>query len=90
MDLGKGDCVGDAGCSNNEKKPDNLILAEWTSLPSSFPAVKKFASPLLTVFGSTYLCEKMLSSLNFVKSSVRRHLGVDISAACVQLKITDC
>jgi hypothetical protein len=52
LELEKSNCLGDVGCSNNEKKPEDLILAELTSLPISFPAMKKLTYALLTTFGS--------------------------------------
>jgi hypothetical protein len=89
LELEKRNFVGDVGCSNNEKKQENLILAEWTSLPSLFSAMKKLTSALLTMLGSTYTCEQFFSSLYFAKSTVRNRFGSDISAACMQLKTTD-
>lgn len=64
-------------------KTVNLILIEWKSLPNSFTSIKKLALSLLTMFGSTYTCEQLFSSMNFIKSTLRNRLGTDISAACV-------
>ncbi|XP_050521325.1 general transcription factor II-I repeat domain-containing protein 2A-like [Daktulosphaira vitifoliae] len=69
-------------------KSENLILNEWKSLPNSFASMKKLALSLLTMFGSTYACEQLFSSMNFIKSTVRNRLGTDLSEACVQLKST--
>jgi hypothetical protein len=51
------------------KKPQNLILEQWNSLPQKFSAMKKLATALLTLFGSSYACERLFSAINFVKSS---------------------
>ncbi|KAL4120527.1 hypothetical protein QTP88_013199 [Uroleucon formosanum] len=69
-------------------KSENLILNEWKSLPNSFASMKKLALSLLTMFGSTYACEQLFSSMNFIKSTVRNSFGTDLSKACVQLKST--
>ncbi|XP_060865082.1 general transcription factor II-I repeat domain-containing protein 2A-like [Metopolophium dirhodum] len=61
----------------------------WKSLPNSFTSMKKLALSLLTMFGSTYTCEQLFSSMNFIKSTLRNRLGTDISAACIQLKSTN-
>lgn len=69
-------------------KSENVILNEWKSLPNSFASMKKLALSILTMFGSTYACEQLFSSMNFIKSTVRNRLGTDLSEACVQLKST--
>ena len=45
------------------------------------------AVALLSVFGSTYLCEQIFSHMKFILSSNRSRLTEDHSEACVQLKI---
>lgn len=71
-----------------ENRVENLILAEWNSLPNSFASMKKLALAILTMFGSSYSCETLFSSMNFIKSTTRNRLGMDMSAACVRLKTT--
>lgn len=51
--------------------------------------MKKLALSLLTMFGSTYACEQLFSSMNLIKSTVRNRLGTDLCEACVQLKSTN-
>jgi len=63
-----------------------LILTEWKLLPNSFASMKKLAIALITMFGSTYVCEQLFSLMNSIKSTVRSHLGIDLS---VQLKSTN-
>lgn len=48
----------------------------------------KLASAIVTMFGSAYVREQLFSPMNFVKSTVRNHLGSDTSAACMQFKTT--
>ncbi|KAG0433849.1 General transcription factor II-I repeat domain-containing protein 2B [Dictyocoela muelleri] len=67
---------------------ENVILNEWRSLPESFATMKKLALALLTIFGSTYSCETLFSSMNMIKSNKRNRLGNDISSACIKLKMT--
>jgi hypothetical protein len=70
-------------------KSENLILNERKCLPNSFASMKKLAFSLLTMFGSTYVCEQLFSSMNFIKSTVRNRIGTDLSETCVQLKSTN-
>lgn len=72
-----------------ESRAENIILAEWNSVPKSFETMKKLALALLTLFGSSYSCEALFSHMNFIKSSTRNRLGSDMSAACVKLKTTN-
>ena len=46
------------------------------------------AVALLSVFGSTYLCEQIFSHIKFFLSFHRIRLTEDHSEACVQLKVT--
>ena len=47
------------------------ILPCWKSLPEKFDCLKKMAIALLSVFGSTYLCELIFSHMKFILSSHR-------------------
>ena len=64
------------------------ILTCWKSLPEKFDCLKKMAITLLSVFGSTYLCEQIFSHMKFILSFHRSRLTEDHSEACVQLKVT--
>ncbi|XP_065148348.1 general transcription factor II-I repeat domain-containing protein 2-like [Paramisgurnus dabryanus] len=66
----------------------SCIFTCWASLPEKFCCLKRLALALLTVFGSTYLCEQIFSHMNSVLSPSRNRLSVDHSEACVQLKVT--
>lgn len=72
-----------------EERIENIILQEWNSLPNTFNAMKKIANALLTIFGSTYTCEQLFSSMNFIKSAERNRLSKEMTAACVRLKATN-
>ena len=47
---------------SSETRAENIILAEWNSLPKSFETMKKLALALLTLFGSSYSCEEFFSN----------------------------
>ncbi|KAK1884401.1 General transcription factor II-I repeat domain containing protein 2 [Dissostichus eleginoides] len=64
------------------------IFTCWISLTEKFSCVRKIALALLTVFGSTYLCEQIFSHMKSVLSPSRSRLTTDHSEACVQLKVT--
>ena len=64
------------------------ILTYWKSLPEKFDSLKKMAIALLSVFGSTYLCEQIISHMKLTLSSHRSRLTEYHSEACVQLKAT--
>jgi hypothetical protein len=55
----------------------------WNFLPESFSGMKTLAKALLTTFGSSYACEQLFSTMNVIKSSSRKRLTNDMSAACV-------
>ncbi|XDV12097.1 hypothetical protein PO909_000834 [Leuciscus waleckii] len=64
------------------------IFTCWISVPDKFCCLRKIALALLTVFGSTYLCEHIFSQMKSVLSPSRSRLTTDHSEACVQLKVT--
>ena len=66
-----------------------FIFTCWTSLPEKFNCLRNVALALLTVFGSTYLCEQIFSHMKSVLSPSRSRLTTDHSEACVQLKVTN-
>uniref|UniRef100_A0A8C3TK26 DUF4371 domain-containing protein n=1 Tax=Chelydra serpentina TaxID=8475 RepID=A0A8C3TK26_CHESE len=63
------------------------ILTCWMSLPMKFNCLKKISFAMLSAFGSTYLCEQVLSHMKSVLSPSRSRLTTDHSEACVQLKV---
>uniref|UniRef100_A0A8C6LBI0 HAT C-terminal dimerisation domain-containing protein n=1 Tax=Nothobranchius furzeri TaxID=105023 RepID=A0A8C6LBI0_NOTFU len=52
------------------------IFSCWTSLPDRFNCLKNIAQALLTVFGSTYLCEQIFSHMKSVLSASRSRLDI--------------
>lgn len=54
------------------------ICKFYGQLPSlEFPLLKKFASEMITLFSSTYVCEQTFSQMNLVKSKHRSQLTDD-------------
>ncbi|XP_022166391.1 general transcription factor II-I repeat domain-containing protein 2-like [Myzus persicae] len=71
------------------QKEEKVIFDVWNSLPESFSQLKMVAFGILTIFGSTYICEQTFSNMNFIKNKLRNQLN-DISLdACLKLKTTD-
>ncbi|XP_074513446.1 general transcription factor II-I repeat domain-containing protein 2A-like [Sebastes fasciatus] len=46
-------------------------------LPPSFPELSRMFRRTMCLFGSTYLCEKLISTMNFIKSKYRSRLTDD-------------
>ncbi|XP_074510983.1 general transcription factor II-I repeat domain-containing protein 2A-like [Sebastes fasciatus] len=46
-------------------------------LPPSFPELSRMFKRTMCLFGSTYLCEKLFSTMNFIKSKYRSRLTDD-------------
>ena len=81
--------MSERSADNNDPtlKIENIILNdEWDYLPNNFLSMKKLANALLTIFGLTYSCEKLFSSMNFVKFFNRNKLSnesTEKSAKCM-------
>ena len=73
---------------NTTSNSENKILKVWNSLPISFKSMKSLGIALLTLFGSSYSCEQLFSTMNFIKSKRRNRLTDDMSSACITLKFT--
>uniref|UniRef100_A0A1A8K9W9 HAT C-terminal dimerisation domain-containing protein n=1 Tax=Nothobranchius kuhntae TaxID=321403 RepID=A0A1A8K9W9_NOTKU len=63
------------------------IYSCWTSLPDRFNCLKNIAQALLTVFGSTYLCEQIFSHMKSVLGASHSRLTAGHSETCVLLKV---
>lgn len=50
--------------------------------------MKTLGGAILTLFGSSYVCEQLFSAMNYIKCDTRNRLTDDLSAACVALKLT--
>ncbi|XP_076043679.1 general transcription factor II-I repeat domain-containing protein 2A-like [Oratosquilla oratoria] len=55
----------------------NLIEFYKCLMPDQFPNLKKFACSLVSIFGTTYLCEQTFSKMKYVKSNYRANLSDD-------------
>lgn len=72
----------------DQKNAENQLLALWQSIPDTFSCLKNVAMGILTIFSSTYSCESLFSSMNFIKSDLRSTLTDESSTACITLKTT--
>ena len=62
---------------------DNKLL-----LQSSRLLLLPYAFGVLSIFGSTYLCEQIFSNMNYVKSKYRSRLTDVTLQSCVKMKVT--
>ncbi len=53
------------------QKRDQIMYEVWNSLPDTYTHMKRYAFGILSIFGSTYLCEQVFSSMNFIKNKLR-------------------
>ena len=67
-------------------KDTDSILTKWNSIPKSPKTTKN--QPRYTEI-VLYSCKALLTHMNFIKSSTRNRLGLDISNACVNLRTTN-
>ncbi|XP_059530893.1 general transcription factor II-I repeat domain-containing protein 2A-like isoform X5 [Myotis daubentonii] len=70
------------------EKEDMLIFNTWNSIPDSYNQLKKLAFAVLSLFGSTYLCEQSFSSMNLMKTKLRGCLIDKNLESCLKLKTT--
>ncbi|GBN34556.1 hypothetical protein AVEN_33629-1 [Araneus ventricosus] len=64
------------------------IFGAWNSLPQFYSEVKKLAYGVLTIFGSTNLCEQAFSCMNIITNKVRSQLTNKNLESCLKLKTT--
>lgn len=67
---------------------ENEVLSVWNDLPETFKSLKNVAVAISCIFSSSYSCESLFSTMNFIKSDIRSRLTDDLSAACIGLKNT--
>ncbi|KAJ8378470.1 hypothetical protein AAFF_G00239340 [Aldrovandia affinis] len=72
----------------NLPKPDKFVFETWNAIPDTYMKMKKYAFGVLSVFGSTYFCEQVFSSMNYIKSKYRSRLTDDSLQSCVKIKVT--
>ncbi|KAL0973635.1 hypothetical protein UPYG_G00207640 [Umbra pygmaea] len=72
----------------NLPKTDQLVFETWNAIPNVYVNMKKYALGVLSIFGSTYVCEQVFSNMNFIKSKHRARLTDDSLRSCVKMKVT--
>ncbi|KAJ8395711.1 hypothetical protein AAFF_G00029480 [Aldrovandia affinis] len=72
----------------NLPRPDKLVFETWNAIPDTYINMKKYAFGVLSIFGSTYACEQLFSTMNYVKSKHRSRLTDDSLQSCVKMKVT--
>ena len=71
----------------NLPKPDKLVFKTWNAIFDTYMNIKKYAFGDLSIFGSTYLCEQVFSSMNYIKRKHRSRLTDDSLQSCVKIKV---
>ncbi|XP_072251163.1 general transcription factor II-I repeat domain-containing protein 2A-like [Leuresthes tenuis] len=69
----------------NFPHPDKLVFETWSAIPDTYINMKKYAFGVLSIFGSTYLCEQLFSSMNFIKNKHRSRLADESLQACMKI-----
>ncbi|XP_059849459.1 general transcription factor II-I repeat domain-containing protein 2A-like [Hypanus sabinus] len=72
----------------NLPKADKLVFETWNAIPDIYVNIKKYALGVLSIFGSTYVCEQVFSNMNFIKNKHRACLTGDSLRSCVKMKVT--
>ena len=72
----------------NLPKPDQLIFETWNALPNVYKNMKKYALSIMSIFGSTYVCEQLFSNMNYIKNRYRTRLTDGNLQSCVKMKVT--
>ena len=68
--------------------PEKLVFDTWNALPDSYQCMKKYAFGVLSIFGSTYMCEQIFSNMNYIKSKYRTRLTDESLNSCVKIKVS--
>ncbi|KAM4702061.1 general transcription factor II-I repeat domain-containing protein 2B-like [Discoglossus pictus] len=72
----------------NLPKQDKLVFEIWNAIPNTYINMNKYAFGVLSIFGSTYVCEQLFSNMNYIKNKHRSRLRDDSLQACVKMKVT--
>ncbi|XP_056388184.1 EPM2A-interacting protein 1-like [Hyla sarda] len=56
-------------------------------LPISFPEISRMLQRIMCLFGSTYLCEKLFSTINFNKSKFRAKITYEHLQAILRVSV---
>ena len=70
------------------KKNENQVNFWKLVSKERFPKLRDFSLKLLSMFGSTYVCECTFSVMKQVKSKTRNQMQNDTLDACLRLAIT--
>uniref|UniRef100_A0A3B4C9Y8 HAT C-terminal dimerisation domain-containing protein n=1 Tax=Pygocentrus nattereri TaxID=42514 RepID=A0A3B4C9Y8_PYGNA len=74
--------------TENLPRPDKLVFETWNAIPDTYINMKKYAFGVLSIFGSTYVCEQLFSTMNYVKNKHHSRLTDDSLQSCVKVKVT--
>ena len=72
----------------NLPRPDKLVFETWNAIPDTYMNMKKYAFGVLSIFESTYACEQLFSTMNYIKNKHRSRLTDDSLRSCVKMKVT--
>ncbi|XP_059848691.1 general transcription factor II-I repeat domain-containing protein 2A-like isoform X1 [Hypanus sabinus] len=61
----------------NFPKLDKLVFETWNAIPDINVNIKNYAHGVLSIFGSTYVCEQVFSNMKFIKNKHRARLTDD-------------
>ena len=70
------------------QKPDKLVFDTWNARTDSYINMKKYAFGVLSIFGSTYLCEQSFSVMNYLKNEQRSRLTDESLQSQMKLKVS--
>ncbi|KAJ8344217.1 hypothetical protein SKAU_G00315460 [Synaphobranchus kaupii] len=70
-------------------KQDQLVFQNWnSSIRDNYDNMKRYTFGVLSILGSTYLCEQVFSSMNYIKSKLRSRLTDESLKSCLKIKAT--
>ena len=71
----------------NLPRPDKLVFETW-NVPDTYMNMKTYTFGVLPIFGSTYVCEQLFSTMNYIKNKHRSRLTDDSLQSCVKMRVT--
>ncbi|KAM3848390.1 general transcription factor II-I repeat domain-containing protein 2-like [Vipera latastei] len=72
----------------NLPKQDKLIFETWNAIPNTYTNMKKYAFGVLSIFGSTYVCEQVFSNMNYIKNKYHSDFTENSLQSCLKMKLT--
>ncbi|CAG9782425.1 unnamed protein product [Diatraea saccharalis] len=73
----------------NSFREINDLIKFYGSLPSDFDELKRFAQQIITIFGSTYLCEQTFSIVNYRTNKYASRLTDERLRAILRIATTN-